>query len=278
MRRRHKVLEVSGRDIDDAIAKGLAQLGLSRDEVFIEILNQGRRRLFGLSTEPAQVRILYPVSEEGEQEEMAHPATVEEPISPPLEKAEEIAQVSPPLPEAEIEAEEAPWTEEAEPAAEIEEELPLPATEGEARIAAETVKELLQRMGVEAQVTANEQDDQILVLDINSEDVGILIGPQGETLNALQYIARLIVSRELLHWVTFFLDVDGYRQRRAKELEDLARRMAERVALNKQPLALESMPAHERRIIHITLQDHPLVMTQSVGQGEHRRVTIMPRQ
>ena len=162
----------------------------------------------------------------------------------------------------------------------IAEEEPVPSpSEEEVQIAQTIVKELLERTGIQAQVTVHEpQEDQPLTLDISGEALSILIGPRGETLNALQYVARLIVSRELLRWVTFFLDVEGYRQRRAKELQDLARRMAERVALSKQPLALEPMPAHERRIIHITLRNHPLATSQSVGQEGHRRVTILPRE
>lgn len=234
-RRSHKVLEVRGRNVEEAITNGLAQLGMSRDEVLIEVLNHGSRGLLGLGAEPAQVRILYPPEEEKDEGEMALQIAEEEPTHP--------------------------------------------ATEEVAQVVKATVKELLERMGVQAQVTVREpQEDQLLTLDISGEDLSILIGPRGETLNALQYIVRLIVSRELLRWVTFLLDVEGYRQRRAKELQDLARRMADRVALNKQPLALEPMPAYERRIIHIALHDHPLATTQSVGQGGHRRVTILPRE
>lgn len=233
LERKHKVLEVSGRDVDEAIANGLAQLCLPRDEVLIEVLSRGRRGLLGLGAQPARVRILYPIEE----------------------SAEEI----PP---------------------QIAEEKLLPSTDKEvAQIAQAVVRELLERMGVQAQVTVHEPgENEILTLDISGEDLSILIGPKGKILNALQYIARLIVSRELLCRATFFLDVEGFRQRRAKELEDLARRMAERVAFSKQPLALEPMPAHERRIIHLALHDHPLVTTYSVGRGEHRRVTILPRE
>jgi spoIIIJ-associated protein len=252
-RKKHNVLEVSGRDVEEAIANGLAQLGMSRDEVLIEILNRGRRRLFGLGSEPAQVRILYPVEEE----------KGERPTVRQIPEAEEVHRIA-----------------EEEEAHQIAKEEPIPPPSEEVpQIAQATVKELLERMGIQAEVTVHQpQEDQLLTLDISGQDLSILIGPRGETLNALQYIARLITSRELLHWVTFFLDVDGYRQRRAKELQDLAHRIAERVALSQQPLALEPMPAHERRIIHIALRDHPLAATQSVGQGEHRRVTILPRE
>ncbi len=231
--RKLKVLEVSGRDVDEAIANGLAQLGMSRDEVLIEVLSRGKRGLLGLGAEPARVRILYP-AEESEEE-----------VLPQIAEGE-----LPPSPDREV-----------------------------AQIAQAVVRELLERMGVQAQVTVHEPgENEILTLDITGEDLSILIGPKGKILNALQYIARLIVSRELLRRATFFLDVEGFRQRRARELEDLARRTAERVAFSKQPLALEPMPAHERRIIHLALHDHPLVTTHSVGRGERRRVTILPRE
>lgn len=233
-RRRHKVLEVYGRNVEEAIANGLAQLGMARDEVLIEVLNRGSRGLLGLGAEPAQVRILYPIEEEQTEGEMALQIAKEEPVPSGFEQSTQVALA--------------------------------------------TVKELLERMGVQAQVTVREsQKDEPFTVNISGEDLSILIGPRGETLNALQYIARLIASRELLRWAAFFLDVEGYRQRRAKELQDLAYRMAERAALTKQPLVLEPMPAYERRIIHIALRDHPLATTQSVGQGEHRRVTILPR-
>jgi spoIIIJ-associated protein len=287
-RRKHKVLEVSGRDIDEAIANGLAQLGFSRDEVLIEILNRGRRRLLGLSTEPAQVRILYPAEEAGEEEGARQVAREEAAPSLSEEVAQVIEEEAAPSLSAEVVEEEAalPLSEEAleeEPdqflsEEVVEEEAALSPSEEAAQIAQATVKELLEKMRVQAQVTVREpQEDQLLTLDIIGQDLGVLLGPRGETLNALQYIARLITSRELLHWATFFLDVEGYRERRAKELQDLAHRMAERVALTNQPLVLEPMPAHERRLIHIALRSHPLITTQSVGQGEHRRVTILPR-
>ncbi|MEA3346444.1 MAG: RNA-binding cell elongation regulator Jag/EloR [Chloroflexota bacterium] len=238
---KREVLEVSGQDADEAIANGLDQLGLSRNEVFIEVLDRGRRGVLGLGAEPAQVRILYPAeAEEAKEEE--EPQAQEEEIAP-------------------------------------QEKPPLPPTREETLVAKATVEELLEKMGIQAQVTAREpQGDQPLTLDISGEGIDSLLDPQGKTLNALQYIARLIVSRELLHWVTFFLDAEGFRERRAEELRGLARRVAERVALSGQPLALKPMPAHERRIIHIALRDHPLVTTESVGQREHRRVTILPRE
>ena len=242
-RGRPKVLEVSGRDVDEAVADGLSQLGLSSDEVSVEIVSHARRGLLGLGSEPARVRITYPAPEEGTGEWEVE--TAEE---------EDVASA----------------TEEVEDAASSTEEV--------VHIVQATVQELLERMGIQAQATVRHaQADQLLTLEIVGEDLTVLTERHGEALNALQYMARLVVSRELLRWVPFVLDAEGYRNRRARELDDLARRMAERVALSKQALALEAMPAHERRIIHIALRDHPLVSTESVGQGENRRITILPR-
>lgn len=153
------------------------------------------------------------------------------------------------------------------------------------RVAEATLQELLERMRVKSQVvirrdvdTSAQEDSPPVVLDVLGDDLGVLIGRRGETLAALQYITRLIVSREMQHWVNLVVDVERYKVRREHTLRQLAERMAEQVALSHQPLALEPMPPHERRIVHITLRDHPVVTTQSVGRGDARKVTIIPRQ
>ena len=107
--------------------------------------------------------------------------------------------------------------------------------------------------------------------------MGVLIGRRGQTLQALQYITRLIVSREVQHWVNLVVDVEKYKARREQSLRQLAQRMAERVSFNHQAIALEPMPPNERRIVHLTLRDHPIVTTRSVGKGDERKVTIVPK-
>jgi len=113
--------------------------------------------------------------------------------------------------------------------------------------------------------------------DVSGEDLGILIGRRGHTLSCLQYIVRLIVGHQTEAWVPIVIDVEGYKQRRYGALQNLAQRMAEQVKERDTPFTLEPMPAYERRIIHITLADHPDVTTESIGQGESRKVVIMPR-
>ena len=144
---------------------------------------------------------------------------------------------------------------------------------------------ILQAMGLKTSVVIrrpsgdpNSSDaDAAFILDIVGGDLGILIGRRGETLRALEYIARLIVAQRVGKPIKFVVDVEGYRARRERALKQLAQAMADRVKQNRQPITLEAMPPHERRIVHLTLHDHPVVKTQSIGIGDHRRVMILPK-
>ncbi len=166
---------------------------------------------------------------------------------------------------------------------ELEEEAPPPEKRVD-QIGRETLQELLAKMGVKASVSIRpeeevppDEDAPPFILDIMGDDLGVLIGRRGQTLQSLQYITRLIVSREVQHWVNLVVDVEKYKLRREKSLRQLAQRMAERVALGGQLVALEPMPPNERRIIHMTLRDHPIVTTKSIGKGDRRKVTIVPK-
>jgi spoIIIJ-associated protein len=147
------------------------------------------------------------------------------------------------------------------------------------------LENVLTQMGLEATVETRigydlieeESETPPLVLNIQGEDLGILIGRRGETLRALQYLVRLMVSHQIKRWSNLVVDVEDYRVRRRRTLRTLAQRMAERVAYSGQTHALEPMPAYERRIVHICLRDHPHVRTHSVGEGERRKVTLIPR-
>ena len=151
------------------------------------------------------------------------------------------------------------------------------------QVAIDTVSELLTRMGYDAKVTSRWAEpsdlDQIrpLLVDILGDDLSTLIGRRGETLSALQYITRLIVSKELDGPVAVVIDVEGYRARREQQLRQLAQKMAQQAEERGHTLALEPMPANERRIIHLELRDHPSVYTESTGEGSARKVTIVPR-
>jgi len=115
------------------------------------------------------------------------------------------------------------------------------------------------------------------VLNIEGDDLGILIGRRGETLTSLQFVTNLILSRRLRRFARLGVDVENYRLRREESLRGLAQRMAERVRATHQSVTLEAMPPHERRIIHLTLNDSPYVTTQSIGEESERKVVIMPK-
>jgi spoIIIJ-associated protein len=148
--------------------------------------------------------------------------------------------------------------------------------------ALEIAQELLQRLQIQASVTARLSDpddltgERLPIIDIRGRDLAVLIGPQGDTLNALQYVARLMAGHRLQRRANFIIDVESYRERRKQALARLAERMAGKVIQGGRPVTLEPMPANERRIIHVTLRDHLQVYTQSVGEGRRRQVRIFP--
>jgi spoIIIJ-associated protein len=164
------------------------------------------------------------------------------------------------------------------------EEVPEEDDEEAVRIAHETVEELLNRMGIQANVTSQwgelEPPGKIrpLLVDIRGDDLSILIGRRGETLSALQYITRLIVGKELKRPVAVVIDIEGYRARRERQLRRLARKIAEQAIETGRTISLEPMPANERRIIHIELKENPKVETLSIGEGNRRKVTVIPQQ
>jgi len=114
-------------------------------------------------------------------------------------------------------------------------------------------------------------------VDVRGSDLSILIGPRAETLNALQYISGLIVSKEIGRTIPLVVDVEGFRARRIEQLRQLARRMADQAIKTGRRQVLEPMPASERRIIHMELRNHPQVSTESIGEDPRRKVTIIPK-
>jgi len=151
--------------------------------------------------------------------------------------------------------------------------------------AAGVLEALLARLGLVASVVSEtkppvvggESAPGVITLNVKGDDLGILIGRRGQTLASLQHIVRLIVAHQAKARVPIVIDVEGYKQRRYDALQALALRVAEQVKAKGKPFALEPMPAYERRIIHLTLADHPDVTTESTGEGETRKVVIVPR-
>jgi len=149
-----------------------------------------------------------------------------------------------------------------------------------ASVANAAVGRILEAAGVNVTRTLRSAHDPEAggpVIDLSGEDSGLLIGRRGQTLQALQFLVTLIVRKKLGEDVRVVLDVENYRQRRENSLRDMAAKVATRVAQTNRSITREPMPPADRRIIHTSLAEHPGVRTESAGEGENRKVTIIPR-
>jgi spoIIIJ-associated protein len=259
-------LEIIAPTIEEAIEQGLQELNLTKDQVEIEILDEGSKGLFGLGNRQARVRLT--LKSQGKAD-----STVSEPQAPTAGQATEIDKS----------------LEEGEDFEDRKDNVFDDGTdystdlENVSAIAKATVLELLEKMNlhrasVEATILQPEDDKDRPGININilGDDLSILIGKQAETLNGLQYITRLIVGKEIGRGINLTVDVEGYRSRREQNLRHLARRMASQAVKSGRKQMLEPMPANERRIVHIELRDNDEVSTESVGEDPRRKVTIIP--
>jgi spoIIIJ-associated protein len=153
----------------------------------------------------------------------------------------------------------------------------LPEEEDVVSRVTEVLDTLLGLMGVQGKVEVL-SGELPLALNIKGDDLGILIGRRGQSLVALEYVTKLIVVQRLKAWVPLSIDVGGYKKHRHDSLQKLALYLAEQVKSRRRAMPMEPMPADERRIIHLALADHPDVTTQSIGEGENRKVVILPRE
>jgi spoIIIJ-associated protein len=273
------MIEARGDNVEEAIESGLSQLGVKREAVNVEVIEEGSRGFLGLGSRPAVVRLTV-------KEQPATPAArprseptaaAKPPAAAPVTGGVQTTWPPPPATEAVVETVEKVET--AAPTAIVSEE----ERQAELATAVDVVQTLLARLHVQANVSGRllEPDDvtgeQLPVIDIRGRDLGVLIGPQAETLNSLQYIARLMVGHRLQRRANFIMDVEAYRERRHQALARMAERMADKVIRGGRAISLEPMPANERRVIHVTLRDHNQVYTQSIGEGRRRQVRIHPK-
>jgi spoIIIJ-associated protein len=154
--------------------------------------------------------------------------------------------------------------------------MTLPEEDAVRRVT-EILDALLGLMGVQGKVEVLSTGSP-LTLNIKGDDLGILIGRRGQTLVALEYVTKLIVVQRLKAWLPLTIDIGGYKEHRRDSLQNLALYLAEQVKSRNRAMPMEPMPADERRIIHLALADHPDVTTQSIGEGENRKVVILPRE
>lgn len=257
-------LEIIAPTVEEAIAQGLAELGLTADAVSVEVLDAGTKGFFGLGKTQVRVRLtVNPAS--GEMEVQPEAAPVNRPEAQPR-RVEKKPEPSP--------IQSSPLSSDAD--SQPEHDALLDRTES-------VVSKMLHLLNLQAQVSAHygstERDGRHNIhVDIRGNDLSILIGRRSETLSAFQYIASLIVGKEEQQFVQLTVDVEGYRDRREKQLIQMAMRMADQVTKNGRRQTLEPMPSAERRIIHIALRDHPAVKTESTGEDPYRKVMILPKE
>ena len=276
--------EFRGKTVDAAVMAGLAALNLSRDQVQIEVLRPGSRGVLGIGAEDAVVRLtsLKPAQPESKPQPKAEAVTrVERQVAPHAE----------PVAPAKVEA----WQEQS--AATVPdvsgaavapkdsvEAASSDAIPADVEMGRDFLTELLTRMNLRAAVEIVPQseaetgdDEQVMVLNVVGDDLEVLIGRQNEVLSAMEFITRLAVNQQSRSRSNLIVDINGYRAKRAESLRKLSLRMAEQAIQAGRTMMLEPMTPAERRIVHLTLRDHPAVTTQSVGEGDRRKVTIIPK-
>lgn len=257
-------LEIIAPTVEEAIAQGLAELGLTADAVSVEVLDAGTKGFFGLGK--TQVRVRLTVNPPpGVMDRQPEPVPAPRPEPRRVEKKAEPPVVQAPSAQSGRDTESQP-----------EHDALLDRTES-------VVSRMLHLLNLQAQVSAHygstERDGRHNIhVDIRGNDLSVLIGRRSETLSAFQYIASLIVGKEEQQFVQLTVDVEGYRDRREKQLVQMAMRMADQVTKSGRRQTLEPMPSAERRIIHIALREHPAVKTESTGEEPYRKVMILPKE
>jgi spoIIIJ-associated protein len=238
-----KAIEIEGKTIDDAIDKACQEFDLPREKLNIEIISEGSAGFFGLvGSKKACIRASI----------LSIDLNME---SPPKERAE------PTVTDSQSEKADVPRTEE------FKESLAMKAKE--------KLDGILRRMGLDFPVHVEETSESI-ILKIEGDGSGLLIGKGGQTLDALQYIVNKASNKNGRGRKRIILDTEDYRKRREKTLIALAEKLGEKVKKTKKPVTVNPMNAHDRRIIHLALQDDRQLTTKSRGEGTFRKIIILP--
>ncbi len=303
-----KYIDTTGKTVDEAIAKALAQLGLERDDVSVEVLEQAKRGFFGIGASPAKVRVTYGLEEAAP---VSAPAPSPKPAPAPATKKipeKKEKPVEKDVPAKPVEKKQQPVAEEKKETAEggeekpsrrdrrrrgkgdrrekpvkpVEENVPSPAPEdlgdpcddAKAQEITAFLTGLLEHMGSSAQVKVYKGEENRYKVILEGEKLGQLIGRRGETLDAIQQLTNYAVNKGNDKRVRVHVDAENYRLKREQSLQNLARKMAAKAVREKRNCTLEPMNPYERHVIHTALQDVENVTTYSMGTEPNRRVII----
>ena len=255
-------IEISAKNVDEALTQAMLKLGINSDRLEYEVISEGRSGFFGIGSKPAVIKAW--IKEDALSEELKsfmEPSVKEEKVS-------EMKKEEAPVQKASVKE-----TVKAEEPAAVKTEK-----KSDVKVAStpeEFITQVCNAMGLQVSVDSK-FDETENVLDINmiGEDMGILIGKRGQTLDSLQYLTGLVANKNQEEYIRVKLDTENYRERRKETLENLAKNIAFKVKRTKKPVALEPMNPYERRVIHAALQNDRYVVTRSEGEEPFRHVVI----
>ena len=284
-------IRVSAKTVDDAITEAMIQLGVTSDRLEYEVIEKGSSGFLGIGMKQAVIEAWKKEDKEEEEFLKAVEETIREnPVKEYFAKednvkeddvkehqAEEAAKKEEAVREEKTEKEEASANakeEKSEPVSVKEKELLAKVEDETIRYVEQFVKDTLKAMDMDVEITSSIDKDGALYVDMKGENMGILIGKRGQTLDSLQYLANRVANKHQSGYVRVKLDTENYRARREETLKHLAKNIAHKVKRNRRPVILEPMNPYERRIIHSTLQSDPYVTTHSEGEEPYRKVVV----
>lgn len=283
-------IEVSAKTVDDAVLEAAIKFGITRDKVAYEVISQGSVGFLGIGSKKAVIKAHVQTEEEvkaskkAEEEvekilEKVNEKAVEKPVVLEPEKKNVVKEIKKEIKKEEVES----VKEEKKEKSEAEEKSEKKQDKKPIEIDIAPVQEFLDKvfaameMKVQVTVTANSQEGEITV-DLEGDDMGVLIGKRGQTLDSLQYLTSLVANKKSEEYIRVKVDTENYRERRKATLENLARNISHKVKRTRKPVSLEPMNPYERRVIHSALQNDKFVCTHSEGEEPYRRVVVTLRE
>lgn len=302
-------IRVSAKTVDDAITEAMIQLGVTSDRLEYEVIEKGSAGFLGIGMKQAVIEarrkkgvekehdILEEIKKEVKMEEAkslnddlkkeVKKETKKDTKKQPKEVVKEIKETAVKEKKSEMkEPEKEPVKEdgketikekaaasEKKPEKEKKSE-PVEVTEETKQAVEKFLSDVFQAMGMKVELTSSIDKDGVLCVDMSGDNMGIIIGKRGQTLDSLQYLANRVANKQQAGYVRVKLDTENYRVRREETLRHLAKNIAHKVKRNRKPIALEPMNPYERRIIHYSLQSDPYVTTHSEGEDPYRKVVV----
>ena len=253
--------EYTGKTVNDLITDACQDLGVTSDRLDYVVVDEGSSGFLGLGAKNAVIKARIK-SEEAVEEAAPAPAAAEEVKEAVKAEVNEVVKA------------EAVKSEEA-PAVKEEKIIPVSDPAKYEASAKKFLEDVFKAMNMEATIkTSFELSENALDIELAGNDMGILIGKRGATLDSLQYLVSLVVNKDSEQYIRVKVDTEDYRERRKKTLENLAKNLSYKVKRTRRPVTLEPMNPYERRVIHSTLQNDKYVTTHSEGEEPYRRVVI----